>query len=418
VLSGILEASGGTCPECQAEHSAHEYDRLETKQVGSGDLGQIAAPPIVDEVLRLPGQPLDPAARRFMEPRFGHDFSTVRVHTDAKAGASAQAISAAAYTVGNDLVFGPGRYEPASSAGRALLAHELAHVVQQLGSDKAAEMKDAADFSVLKRTRAPMLQGFWLTREPAGGCGICYGQVSPKPQAAAGTVAHKVIQEAFLATLRGGLYRLVEFPYSSPTDDNGFLDLAVATPKGFKIGEIKPANPNGEEQGIEDLDWYKTTLQAAYPQSTIEMLDVAAAGSGLPMPDPIAAASGCQAQILGVTTMRPGLYGYWCDPAFSVARRQCSCRPGSPARKTQVSKVMENLQVALDEAAVAARLAGDVAVAAHIEAVVAEISVTEDVGEVTALVEEALGLARGVEEAEDDVGIVEGILVGLRALAE
>jgi len=350
-----------------------------------------------------------------MEPRFGHDFSKVRVHTDAKAGESAQAIGAAAYTVGNDLVFGAGRYEPASSAGRALLAHELAHVVQQLGSGKAAEMKDATNFSVLKRTGAPMLQGFWVNREPAGGCGLCYAQLNPQKPAAA---AHAVIQQAFLARLTP-LYRLVEFPYSSPTDDSGRLDLAVATPKGFKIGEIKPANPAGEEKGIKDLDWYKTTLQAAYPESTIEMMDVAAPGSGLPMPDPIAALSGCQPQNIGVTTMRPGLYGYWCAPPFSVARRQCSCRPGSPARKTsKASNVMETLQAALDEAAVAARLAGDVAVAAHIEAVVAEIAVTEDVGEMTALTEEVLGLVKGVEEAEDDVGIVEGILIGLRALAE
>ena len=94
-------------------------------------LGQIAAPPIVHEVLAEPGQPLDPATRGFMEPRFGHDFSKLRVHTDAKAAESAQAIDAAAYTVGNDLVFGAGRFNPQNSDGRQLIAHELTHVVQQ-----------------------------------------------------------------------------------------------------------------------------------------------------------------------------------------------------------------------------------------------------------------------------------------------
>jgi hypothetical protein len=92
-----------------------------------------AVPPIVHEVLRSPGQPLDAGTRAFMEPRFGHNFSQVRVHTDLKAEASAQAINAQAYTLGRDMVFGPGRYAPGIAAGRRLLAHELTHVVQQTG---------------------------------------------------------------------------------------------------------------------------------------------------------------------------------------------------------------------------------------------------------------------------------------------
>lgn len=84
-------------------------------------------PPIVHEVLRSPGQPLDSATREFMEPRFGHDFSRVRVHTDAKAAESARVIGARAYTAGQDVVFGKGEY----AAGKSLLAHELTHVVQQ-----------------------------------------------------------------------------------------------------------------------------------------------------------------------------------------------------------------------------------------------------------------------------------------------
>jgi hypothetical protein len=66
-----------------------------------------------------------------MEPRFGHDFSEVRVHTDAKAAAAALALNANAYTAGRNIVFGVGRYRPASQAGRQLLSHELTHVVQQ-----------------------------------------------------------------------------------------------------------------------------------------------------------------------------------------------------------------------------------------------------------------------------------------------
>src|SRR6266705_1308953 len=69
-------------------------------------------PPIVHEVLGSPGQPLDAQTRAFMEPRFGHDFSSVRVHADAKAAESARAVNALAYAAGRDLVFGEGEYVP------------------------------------------------------------------------------------------------------------------------------------------------------------------------------------------------------------------------------------------------------------------------------------------------------------------
>ena len=88
-------------------------------------------PPIVHEVLRSPGQPLDSQTRNFMESGFGHDFSKVRIHADAKAGASARAVHSLAYTVGNDLVFGSGQYSPRTAQGTKLIAHELTHVVQQ-----------------------------------------------------------------------------------------------------------------------------------------------------------------------------------------------------------------------------------------------------------------------------------------------
>jgi hypothetical protein len=91
-------------------------------------------PPVVHEVLRSPGQQLDTNTRNAVEPRFGHDFSRVRVHTDAKAAQSARAVDALAYTVGSDVVFGANRYSPETPDGQRLLAHELAHVVQQEGS--------------------------------------------------------------------------------------------------------------------------------------------------------------------------------------------------------------------------------------------------------------------------------------------
>jgi hypothetical protein len=79
------------------------------------------------------GQPLAPTVRAQLEPRFGRDFSAVRVHTDSSAASAAQAVNAAAFTVGSNIVFGLGRYSPATPRGKALLAHELTHVVQQTG---------------------------------------------------------------------------------------------------------------------------------------------------------------------------------------------------------------------------------------------------------------------------------------------
>ena len=122
---------GGGCPKCQTEQPGREHESFQTKRVQASDTGQIAAPPIVHEVLRSPGQPLDPATRAFMEPRFGHDFSRVQVHFGGAAAQSARDVHAQAYTVGRDIVFGESRFAPGTHEGRRLLAHELAHTVQQ-----------------------------------------------------------------------------------------------------------------------------------------------------------------------------------------------------------------------------------------------------------------------------------------------
>jgi hypothetical protein len=96
-----------------------------------GHPAAVPAPPAsLERVLAQPGQPLGDGPRQDMERRLGHDLSAVRVHADAGAGDSARALRAAAYTVGNDVVFAPGRYAPGTPAGRQLLAHELTHVAR------------------------------------------------------------------------------------------------------------------------------------------------------------------------------------------------------------------------------------------------------------------------------------------------
>jgi|ERR1017187_1537490 hypothetical protein len=127
---------GGSCDKCQSDQ---EHKQVQRKHAGSGGTGLTEAPPIVHEVLRGGGQPLDPATRAFMEPRFGHDFSRVRVHADAEAQNAAKAVHARAYTVGHNIVFGSGEYAPTAGRGRQLLAHELTHVVQQNGEGRLVQ---------------------------------------------------------------------------------------------------------------------------------------------------------------------------------------------------------------------------------------------------------------------------------------
>jgi hypothetical protein len=105
------------------------------RKQGPGETGEAApVPSVVDEVLQSGGgHPLDPLTRAYFHMRFGHDFGGVRVHTDGRAGASARAVDALAYTVGQDIVFRDGAFAPETAAGRKLLAHELTHVVQQSG---------------------------------------------------------------------------------------------------------------------------------------------------------------------------------------------------------------------------------------------------------------------------------------------
>jgi Domain of unknown function (DUF4157) len=109
---GGIVGPGGECAACKAK-------RLQRQAAATHD------------VLRSPGRPLEPDVRGEMEARFGHDFSRVRVHDSDAAETSATAIGARAYTVGADVVFGAGGYRPEAGAGKRLLAHELAHVVQQ-----------------------------------------------------------------------------------------------------------------------------------------------------------------------------------------------------------------------------------------------------------------------------------------------
>ncbi|TBW13005.1 DUF4157 domain-containing protein [Azotobacter chroococcum subsp. isscasi] len=135
---------------------------------------QMKAPPVVDEALRSPGQPLDPSTRAFFEGRFGYDFSHVRIHTGVQAAESARAIGSLAYTMGREIVVAEGRYRPESTNGRYLLAHELAHVIQQGNTEPIQSVRPVATIqSSSERQVQRQLDPNQLTC--AALCAICAG---------------------------------------------------------------------------------------------------------------------------------------------------------------------------------------------------------------------------------------------------
>jgi hypothetical protein len=260
-------------------------------------------PLIVHEVLRSNGQPLDAATRAFMEPRLGydfsaipvhtvpqkrtqpeltinqpgdvhekeadrladrvgkelphplsasvpqHDFSHVRVHTDAKAGESARAINALAYTVGREVVFAPGQYAPHSPTGRRLLAHELAHVLQQTRNG-SAQPNLGQSASVIHRftafTAADQLAGKSLGWVHPGSANL---RVSDDGQMAvedkgwgagkdkrAWTTPAKVAESNATLASQASLVKLV-------TKGGGISGNSPASPKvSVKLEEIEPVN--------------------------------------------------------------------------------------------------------------------------------------------------------------------------------
>lgn len=137
------------------------------------------APAIVRDVVSSPGRPLDPATRAELEPRFGHDFGKVRVHTDDAAARSAHEVDAHAYTVGHHVVFGAGRYAPQNAEGRHLLAHELIHVVQQAGEANPRKVQRG---SLKGPSTKPHSCGGW-TCAPMGDCKNPDGKAAPSATA-------------------------------------------------------------------------------------------------------------------------------------------------------------------------------------------------------------------------------------------
>lgn len=170
---------------------------------------------LVNEAMKSPGKRLDADSQAFMEFRFRNNFSQVRVHTDASAAASAQALNAQAYTLGNNIVFGAGKYQPRTSHGRALLAHELVHVIQQ------------------REGLSPQIQCLKVTR---GGFGRALEEF---------TNIHNVPERAIRLLRRSrtfmGLARTLDRHYV-PLSETDMLSLAAVTSNGV-INGGDPSTP-------------------------------------------------------------------------------------------------------------------------------------------------------------------------------
>jgi len=124
-------------PLVQRQTGEEEEEELLQTKSAAGNTPEVA-PSLAAEINAMQGggQPLPVSERAFFEPRFGYDFSQVRIHTSSQAAEAARAVNAQAFTVGRDVVFGAGHYIPAGASGWGLLAHELTHVVQQAASGK------------------------------------------------------------------------------------------------------------------------------------------------------------------------------------------------------------------------------------------------------------------------------------------
>jgi hypothetical protein len=173
--------------EFEAESEAlDEFDLEEEEDIMADESGMpkrensasnLSRSSIFVRIPRGGGRPLEENTQRFMEQRIGHDFSRVRVHTDGEAASSARQLNAHAYTVGTNIYFNEGRYNPYDMQGRKLLAHELTHVVQQstanLTLNSAVQREQARP--ARRRRRAPDAstgrgQGRRRERECSGSC--------------------------------------------------------------------------------------------------------------------------------------------------------------------------------------------------------------------------------------------------------
>jgi outer membrane protein OmpA-like peptidoglycan-associated protein len=211
------------------------------RRSAAGHDGPVVAPPIVHEVLGRPGRPLDARAAGSMAARLGHDFGRVRIHTDARAAESARAVAAKAYTVGLDVVFGAGRYRPGTPAGDRLLAHELAHVLQQRGQSPRVQ-RDPDDREDPGRFRA--VHQALFVKAPSGGAPIPWVDAKGSDPGSAGVIAGQ-FKDRFRKYVKD-YPAAVGGTVEAKTTEGGLKDEAVVADKEIRARFPQIATPATE----------------------------------------------------------------------------------------------------------------------------------------------------------------------------
>lgn len=248
--------SGGSCSECA--------EKKELQRSADTPSPVPEAPPIVNDVIRSPGEPLDAATRAFMEPRFGYDFSRTRVHIGGPAARSASAVNARAYTVGERLVFAEGQYQPRAASGQQLIAHELAHVVQQsraraLAPQRAiSEPGDASEQEAESAARTVTNGGREIPRIASSPvfrlqrtCGAALG----KPKKDCTDSDTGIIGMQFLFDLGCDTLRTFEV--------NHLAQIVKTIPHGAPLNVHGYASVDGEAGGNRDLSCHRANKLAA-----------------------------------------------------------------------------------------------------------------------------------------------------------
>jgi hypothetical protein len=268
---------GGACGGCAQKNKL--------RRSATGPAAHEHVPPIVHDVVRSAGRPLDPASRAFFEPRFQHDFSRVRVHADGRAADSASAVQARAYTLGSSIVFGANAYAPQTDHGRHLLAHELTHVVQQndhaihrdaiIGAENTSEERQAD--AVADR----IASGGFVQVNPGQGSGVmqramvCSRGIDPL-----GLANHAYIDDTGRNDClgNGALRNYGLFPHAG----SGLRGCASKTdhspdPSG-RTPNVKPCTPR---PGVTDVSACLAAAYASYTDPSFYSNVGAVAGAGL-----------------------------------------------------------------------------------------------------------------------------------------
>jgi len=226
------------CAQCDGRDEQDERDETPLQRSASAPASGAAppvSPAVAASVESLPGsgQRLPEAARSYFAPRFGFDFASVRIHTDAGAMATARQLQARAFTVGQDIVFAPGQYNPQSRPGLRLLAHELAHVVQHAPAVSRAAIQRAPDDAA--------------TGEAPAADAAAPAADAPAPQGlivddAAEPAENQMRKSELLGALRPAVQQAVEASFTSPAaraQVTTFVEGSFASAEAQSAAEVE-----------------------------------------------------------------------------------------------------------------------------------------------------------------------------------